>query len=44
MSKDQELAALRSKLRRLEKNPLTRGTMLAAATAARISELQRQKG
>lgn len=35
-----ELDQLRAKQRRLERDPLTRNTMLAAVTAARIRELE----
>ncbi len=35
-----ELEQMRAKLRSLERDPLTRNTMLAAATAARIRELE----
>lgn len=35
-----ELDQIRAKLRSLERDPLTRNTMLAATTAARIRELE----
>ena len=35
-----ELDQMRAKQRRLERDPLTRNTMLAAVTAARIRELE----
>ena len=35
-----ELEQMRAKLRSLERDPLTRNTMLAATTAARIRELE----